>query len=89
MLSFAEITEYLDTTLQREIVDCKKYDYTAIKYTQDTLFTVTINTETVSTNINSIILYNVADVVRLVCLTPHNTKYNYNIRTINSIEVTI
>lgn len=88
MLSFAEITEYLDTTLQREIVDCKKYDYTAIKYTQDTIFTVTINTETVSTNINSIILYNVADVVRLVCLTPHNTKYNYNIRNINSIEVT-
>jgi hypothetical protein len=88
MLSFAEITEYLDTTLQREIVDCKKYDYTAIKYTQDTIFTVTINTETVSTNINSIILYNVADVVRLVCLTPHLTKYNYNIRNINSIAVT-
>lgn len=88
MLSFAEITEYLDTKLEREIVDCKKYDYTAIKYTQNTPFTVTINTETVSTNINSIILYNVADVVRLVCLTPHNTKYNYNIRNINSIEVT-
>ena len=91
MLSFAEITEYLDTTLQREIVDCKQYDYTAIQYTtpQNEIFTVTINTETISTNINRIILYNVADVVRLVCITPHNTKYNHNIRTIETIEVTL
>ena len=91
MLTFTQITEYLDTTLQREIVDCKQYDYTAIQYTkppQNEIFTVTINTETISNNINRIILYNVADVVRLVCITPHNTKYNHNLRTINSIEVT-
>ena len=91
MSSFAEITLYLDTLLERIIIDCKKHDYTAIQYnkTDNTVFTVDINTETVSTNISKIVLYSVADVVRLVCITPHNVRYNYNLRNIETIEVTL
>ena len=81
------IIEYLEPLLRRESVECKQYDYTAIQYTSDTVFSVTIDETQISENITQIIIYTNGECVGLLCTTPHLTKYNFNLSTIETIEV--
>ena len=87
-LTLREIIEYLDTVLPRESVECKQYDYHAIQYTSDAVFSVTINGTLVSENISKIILYTNGECVGLLATTPHLTRYNTNINTITTIGIT-
>lgn len=88
MLEFVELLNYLESIgLKREPVDCKQYDYTGIQYTGNNIFSVTIDDTLISENIAKLIIYAAEDVVNLLCVTPHLTKYNYDLQEITEVIV--
>ena len=88
MLEFVELINYLESIgLNREPVDCKKYDYTGIQYKGTNVFSVTIDDTLISENVDKIILYTKEGAVNLLCVTPHLVKYKYNLQEISEVIV--
>ena len=79
---------YLEPLLTRESVDCKKYDYNGIQYTNHTAFTLTINGTQISTNTDKLIIYTDGETAGLLATTPHLTKYNYELENITTLTIT-
>ena len=88
MLEFVELLNYLESIgLKREPVDCKQYDYIGIQYTGNNVFSVTIDDTLISENIAKLILYTAESIVNLLCVTPHLTKYNFNLNEITEVII--
>lgn len=87
-LNLHTLIEYFEPRLNRESVDCKKYNYTAIQYTSTQVFTLTIDETEVSANIDKIIIYTDGESIGLLATTPHLTKYQYDLDDIETITIT-
>ena len=88
MVTLIETINTLDEILPRTQANCRNKDYKAIQYTSNSLLTVSIDNETISTNIAKIILYDNTTTIKMLLLTPHLVKYIFELEDIETITIT-